>query len=52
MLDSTLYMPVTRELSAGKRLVLQVWGYLVNNNYPKEPLPPDPFIIVSPIPPS
>jgi hypothetical protein len=51
MLDSTLYMPVTRELSAGKRLVLQVLGYLVINHYPQEPLPPDPFLLLPPIPP-
>lgn len=53
MLDSTLYMPVTRELSAGKRLVLEVWGYLVSNGYPQEPLPPDPFLLPPPpFPPS
>ena len=51
MLDSTIYMPVTRELSAGKRLVLQAWGYLVINQYPQEPLPPDPYILLPPIPP-
>ncbi|MEA2236776.1 MAG: hypothetical protein QOC81_1500 [Thermoanaerobaculia bacterium] len=48
MLDTTLYMPVTRELSAGKRLVLQAWGYLVINNYPQEPLPIDPFLLPPP----
>jgi hypothetical protein len=37
---STLYMPVTRELSAGKRLILQAWGDLVVRKYPQEPLPP------------
>lgn len=39
-LDSTLYMPVTRELSAGKRLILQAWGGLVTRKYPQEDLPP------------
>ncbi|MCI0487223.1 MAG: hypothetical protein L0229_11555 [Blastocatellia bacterium] len=37
---STLYMPVTRELSAGKRLILQAWGDLVIRKYPQQPLPP------------
>lgn len=32
MIDSTLYMPVTRELSAGKRIVLEMYGGLVANN--------------------
>lgn len=38
--SSTLYMPVTRELSAGKRLILQAWGSLVKRKYPREDLPP------------
>lgn len=36
---STLYMPVTRDLSAGKRKVLEVWGDLVVRKYPQVPLP-------------
>lgn len=37
---STLYMPVTRDLSAGKRRVLEAWGHLVVRKYPQEPIPP------------
>jgi hypothetical protein len=37
---STLYMPVTRELSAGKRLIVQAWGDLVVRKYPQQPLQP------------
>jgi hypothetical protein len=37
---STVYMPVTRELSAGKRLVLETWGELVRAKYPQKDLPP------------
>jgi hypothetical protein len=37
---STLYMPVTRDLSAGKRRVLETWGSLVVRKYPQQPLPP------------
>jgi hypothetical protein len=37
---STLYMPVTRELSAGKRLILETWGNLVIRKYPQQDLPP------------
>lgn len=36
---STLYMPVTRDLSAGKRKVLETWGDLVVRKYPQVPLP-------------
>ncbi|HKI06036.1 MAG TPA: hypothetical protein VKK31_28920 [Thermoanaerobaculia bacterium] len=36
---STLYMPVTRELSAGKRLILEAWCNLVIRKYPQEDLP-------------
>jgi hypothetical protein len=32
---STLYMPVTRDLSAGKRKVLETWGDLVVRKYPQ-----------------
>lgn len=38
--QSTLYMPVTRELSAAKRLILLTWGDLVNRKYPQVPLQP------------
>ncbi len=38
--QSTLYMPVTRELSAAKRLILLTWGDLVNRKYPQQPLQP------------
>lgn len=31
--DSTLAMPITRDMSAGNRLTLQLWIYLVANNY-------------------
>lgn len=30
-------MPITRDLSAGKRLVIQLWIYLVANGYPTSP---------------
>jgi hypothetical protein len=31
--ESTYAMPITRDLSAGKRLTLQLWIYLVANGY-------------------
>jgi hypothetical protein len=31
--NSTSAMPITRDMSAGKRLALQLWIYLVANNY-------------------
>lgn len=31
--ESTMAMPITRDLSDGKRTVLQLWLYLVNNQY-------------------
>jgi hypothetical protein len=31
--ESTEAMPITRDMSAGKRLALQLWIYLVANNY-------------------
>jgi hypothetical protein len=34
------YMPVTRELSAGKRLVLETWGGLVEAGFPQQPISP------------
>jgi len=36
VLENTIYMPVTRELSAGARRVLQVWGGLVEAQYPQK----------------
>jgi len=37
---NTLYMPVTRDLSAGKRLVIETWGGLVIAGFPQKPLGP------------
>jgi hypothetical protein len=43
--ESTLAMPITRDMSAGKRKALQLWIYLVTNNYfvqePGLPIPLD-----------
>jgi hypothetical protein len=36
--ESTLAMPITRDLSRGKRTVLQLWGGLVKRNYPPQPI--------------
>jgi hypothetical protein len=36
--ESTLAMPITRDLSEGKRLVLQLWGGLVKRSYPPQPI--------------
>ncbi|MEA2984467.1 MAG: hypothetical protein QOD94_721 [Alphaproteobacteria bacterium] len=36
--ESTLAMPITRDLSAGKRTVLQMWGSLVKRGYPPQPI--------------
>ncbi len=36
--ESTLAMPITRDLSEGKRIVLQLWGSLVKKNYPPQPI--------------
>lgn len=36
--ESTLAMPITRDLSAGKRRVLELWGNLVRRKYPKQPI--------------
>jgi hypothetical protein len=36
--ESTLAMPITRDLSEGKRMVLQLWGGLVKKNYPPQPI--------------
>ncbi len=42
--ESTLAMPITRDLSEGMRTVLQLWGGLVKKNYPPQPIskPPGP----------
>jgi len=37
---NTLYMPVTRDLSAGKRLVIEAYGGLVIAGFPQQPLGP------------
>jgi hypothetical protein len=39
MAGSTVYMPVTRDLSTGKRRVLEMYGWLVEHKWPREPLP-------------
>ena len=36
--ESTLAMPITRDLSRGKRTVLELWGGLVKKNYPPQPI--------------
>ncbi|PKU25902.1 hypothetical protein [Telmatospirillum siberiense] len=36
--SSTLYMPVTRDMSAGKRAVLQMWCKLALNDFPPQPI--------------
>ena len=36
--ESTLAMPITRDLSRGKRTVLELWGGLVKRNYPPQPI--------------
>jgi hypothetical protein len=38
MLDSSVYMPATRDLSAGKRTVLQMYGALVAKNWSDDAL--------------
>jgi hypothetical protein len=38
--DSTGFMPVTREMSAAKRLILEAWGGLINAGFPQKDLPP------------
>lgn len=40
MLDKTVYMPVTREMSYGKRTVLEMYGYLVEKNGSVQTLEP------------
>ena len=39
--ESTLAMPITRDLSAGKRKVLELWGSLVRRKYPQVPISAD-----------
>jgi hypothetical protein len=36
--ESTLAMPITRDLSRGKRAVLELWGGLVKRGYPPQPI--------------
>lgn len=36
--ESTLAMPITRDLSAGKRKILRLWGNLVKRGYPTTPI--------------
>jgi hypothetical protein len=36
--ESTLAMPITRDLSQGKRTVIQLWGGLVKRGYPRQPI--------------
>jgi hypothetical protein len=36
--ESTLAMPITRDLSRGKRTVIELWGGLVKKNYPPQPI--------------
>jgi hypothetical protein len=36
--ESTLAMPITRDLSRGKRVVLELWGDLVKKKYPPQPI--------------
>ncbi len=40
IVDTTGFMPVTREMSAAKRLILETWGGLVNTGFPQQPLQP------------
>ena len=42
--ESTLAMPITRDLSQGKRTVLQLWGSLVKRNYPPQPISKPPTV--------
>lgn len=39
IVDTTGFMPVTREMSAAKRLILETWGGLVNAGFPQQDLP-------------
>lgn len=42
--ESTLAMPITRDLSRGARTVIELWASLVKKNYPPQPItaPPPP----------
>lgn len=40
IVDTTSFMPVTREMSAAKRLILEAWGGLVKAGFPQKDLPP------------
>jgi hypothetical protein len=50
MLDTSVYMPVTRDLSVGKRAVLQMYGFLVDNNWPEAPIGPPNGYVAAPAP--
>jgi hypothetical protein len=39
IVDTTGFMPVTREMSAAKRLILETWGGLVDAGFPQKDLP-------------
>jgi len=45
MVDQTVYMPVTREMSSGKRIVLEMYGGLVANNGATETIAPPPGFV-------
>ena len=36
MRETSVYMPITRDLSEGKRVVLQMYAWLVDHNWPQE----------------
>lgn len=40
IVDTTGFMPVTREMSAAKRLILETWGGLINTGFPQQDLQP------------
>jgi hypothetical protein len=50
MLDTTVYMPVTRDLSRGKRTVLRLYAYLVHLNWPARPIEQDEALAWQPSP--
>jgi hypothetical protein len=41
--DSTVYMPVTRDLSPGRRAAIHLWGQLVLDGYPLRHITPEPI---------
>lgn len=44
-IENTLYMPVTRDLSAGRRTVIQMYKGLVDRNFEPEEISPGPLAI-------